>query len=360
MMNRMTTASCSALVLCAAAAIHGSAQTALPRVVPVFTSSTIDASPQALFSPIAVGPQGSILFNAERGADVHLVLVDSTGKVLRRFVRDGEGPGEGRNPFPLEVGRETATAWDAGLLRLSEWSFDGTLRRATTPHATGAFVARFGDGFIGMLISEAGITPVVLDPKTSTTRDLLAPTDSFFHAEFKPLTPANPVSAAPAFGEWAGGFIVANPSTYHIGLYDRKGTLRRVLGRSLPPALPTAARLDRQIAQVRTLKIGGRTRTEAELQTIRDRSARTPLPAFALAAPLRTDAKARIWVVGIEGDSAFADLFTAERFLGRIGLSCPGFEGKWSLAGSWLAAVCAPRDASYDGDAVVRLFRIAN
>lgn len=187
-----------------------------------------------------------------------------------------------------------------------------------------------------MLFSEAGLQPVILDPATSTVRDLLSATDSFYHAEFKPFSPTNPVSAAPAFGEWVDGFIIANPSTYHIGLYGWNGTLQRVLSRTLPPSYPMAARLDRQVVQVRSLKIGGRARTEAEIQSFRERAAATPVPAFAFAAPVRTDAKA------------------------RIGLSCPGFEGKWSLSGSWLAMVCAPRDARYDGDAVVRLFRITD
>lgn len=335
-----------------------SAQSALPRIVPVFTSTTIDGSPQALFSRIEVGPQGHMLFNAEGGAAFHLVLLDSAGKVLKRLAREGEGPGEARNPIPVYVGQEEAVAWDVGLLRLSEWSFDGTLRRSSTPKSTGAFVARVGNQYLGFVISSTGAKPVTLDPATGGIQDLLPPADSFYHAEFKPASPSNPVSAAPTFGEWTDGFIVANPATYHIGLYRKDGTLVRVLSRTIPPSYPGAARLDRGMAQFRTMKIGGRLRTEAEMQVIRSRAAATPVPSFAIGVPLRTDAKRRIWVVGIQGDSAFADVFAAGRFLGRIGISCPGFEGKWSLSGSWLAMVCAPQDPNYDGNAVVRLFRI--
>lgn len=335
-----------------------SAQSTVPRIVPVFTSTTIDASPQALYSLIAVGPQGHMLFNAEGGAAFHLVLLDSAGKVLKRLAREGEGPGEARNPFPMYVGREEVGAWDVGLMRLSEWSFDGALRRSSTPKSAAAIVARFGNQYLGLAISSTGARPITLDPATGSTQDLLTPADSFYHAEFKPASPTNPVSVAPVFGEWTDGFIVANPAIYHIGLYRKDGTLVRVLSRAVPPSYPGAARLDRQMALVRSMKIGGRQRTDAEIQTIRDRAATTPFPSFAIGVPLRTDAKKRIWVVGIQGDSAFADVFTAERFLGRIGIACPGFEGKWSLSGSWLAMVCAPQDPNYDGNAVVRLFRI--
>jgi hypothetical protein len=35
----------------------------------------------------------------------------------------------------------------------------------------------------------------------------------------------------------------------------------------------------------------------------------------------------RIWVLDIAGDSAFADIFLSEAFIGRLAVACPEFDG---------------------------------
>lgn len=334
------------------------AQTRLPQLKQAFASKSIESSPQAAFFPIAVGPQGNVLITADKGSDFRLLLLDSNGAVLARMGRSGAGPGEARNPFPLYVGAKTVAAWDAGLLRLTEWGTDGKLERSTTPKTPMAVSTRFGDRYIGFILSSAGAKPTLLDPATGTTADLLPAADSFYRAEFKPLSPTTPFAAAPIVGEWKDGFLIASTASYRFGLYGRDGQLKRVLGRELKPVLPSPARVERQMAMFRSMKMPGRQRTEADFAKARKLAEETPVPSFALGTPLHADSTGRLWVLGIQGDSAFADVFTSERFLGRIGIACHGFEGKWSLSGRWLAMVCAPDDPDFEGDAILKLFQI--
>jgi hypothetical protein len=70
------------------------------------------------------------------------------------------------------------------------------------------------------------------------------------------------------------------------------------------------------------------------------------------------DSHNRLWLMGGEADSAFADVFDNGVFLGRLGIPCRIFVGMWSVAGQWLAVQCEPDDSNFDGDAVTKLFRI--
>jgi hypothetical protein len=335
-----------------------SAQTALPRLSLAFESKTIDASPQSGFHPVAVGPQGHVLIHAEKGSDYRLFLLDSTGTVIHRLGRNGEGPGESRNPFPVYVGPTTVAAWDVGLMRLTEWGTDGTLRRSTTATTPMGVSGRYRDGYYGFTISAEGVKVVRLDPASGATAPLLPPADTFYHAEFKPPTPPTGMMAAPILGEWKGGFVVASTASYRIGLYGHDGRLIRVLGREPRRVMPSRARVERQMEMYQGMSMRGRSLSQDDLEKARKTVEETPLPNFALATPIRSDANDRLWVMGIQGDSAFADIFTPERFVGRIAVSCPGFEGKWSISGRWLAMTCAPKDEEFEGDVVVKLFRV--
>jgi hypothetical protein len=85
---------------------------------------------------------------------------------------------------------------------------------------------------------------------------------------------------------------------------------------------------------------------------------RRTMPAFATPVASRVDAHGRLWVVGMEDDSAFADVFTGHQFLTRIHIGCHFFNDSSSLRDRWLALVCAPESAEFEGDAVVKLFEI--
>jgi hypothetical protein len=219
---------------------------------------------------------------------------------------------------------------------------------------------RYREGYYGFTISSEGVKVVRLDPADGATAPLLSAADSFYQTEFKPPTPSTGMMAAPILGEWKDGFVVASTESYRIGLYGHDGRLVRVLGREPRKVMPSRARVERKMQEYRGMSIRGRSFSQDELEKARKSLEETPLPNFALATPIRSDANGRLWVMGIQGDSAFADVFTPERFVGRIAVSCPGFEGKWSISGHWLAMVCAPTDDDFEGDVVVKLFRITD
>jgi hypothetical protein len=209
-------------------------------------------------------------------------------------------------------------------------------------------------------MSAEGVKPVLLDPATGATAPLVPPSDTFFQTQFKPPAPSTGMMVAPILGEWKDGFVIANVESYRIGLYGNDGRLVRILGREASRVMPSRARVERQMAMYTAMSMRGRPLTPDALEKARKTVTETPLPNFVLATPLRADANGRLWVLGIQGDSAFADVFASDRFIGRIGISCPGFEGKWSISGRWLAMTCAPESDEFEGDVIVKLFRVTD
>lgn len=332
--------------------------TAMPRLVPVLTTTTIDASPSSVYAAIRVGPQGDLLLSGQTADGELLRLVDSTGRVRHAFGRLGEGPGEVRSPVPIGVTDSSVLAFDLRTLRVSEWDTAG---RFLETHRTGTTVIPElevpGRGWIAAGDDE-GSSPVLLDRVHWTPKHLLAHDDSAYRALRPPRGDAAAVMP-PVLGAWSGGFVVGNGASYRLALYDWHGTLRHLLTRDLPPNLPSAGYLDHQAAMLAT-SVGprGQRPSPADLARLRSSRARQPREWFNHVSPIGMDGRGRIWIAGPEGDSAFVDVFNAEQFLGRIHLPCADFNYRWSMQGSWLAMVCAPDDPAFAGDAVVKLFRL--
>jgi len=335
-----------------------SLSTELPRVVLMSTTRELAAAPRSTFSAIRVGAHGEVLMAELPGERGILRIVDSTGHLRLSFGRQGEGPGEARGPLPLAVTDSSVLAFDLGTLRLSRWDAQGHIRGMLSSNMMVFPHAQALDGRWIAAGSSSTKAPVELDPRTLLARRLLSPNDSFYRRLRPP--PNDPhFHLPPVLGVWEQGFIVANGATYRLGLYDWNGQLRHVLSRSLPANSPTLQYVSNQVEQVRASQgANGRRRSPAELERIRSRASRTPRDWFSHVSPLGLDQRGRIWVAGPEGDSAFVDVFNTERFLGRIHLPCRDFTHRWAMQGHWLAMVCAPDDEAFQGDAVVKLFRV--
>ncbi len=356
-MRLVRTIACATLV-CPAVVLAQS--TTLPRLVPAFTTHQIDASPVNRLTPIAVGPQGNLLFVTNTSPTDRLLMLDSTGKPIARFGRTGGGPGEVTNPQPIAITNNAIRVWDMGNQRLSEWTFGGKLIRENLLGndanvfdviGTEALVSRYGP---------AGFKPFMVNPVTGMARELLAANDSFYKARFD-TTLAPRQGFAPITGTWDGGFLVGDAARYRVGLYTWQGTLVRALARDLPPIHASLARTDDFIAEMvrRSGRGGGGGAVPAAMMTkMREQAAQAEMPQITPGSPPRADAQKRIWIIGMEGDSAFADLFTSTRFIGRLHLPCRFFNGFWSVSGTWLALACVPDDPDAALDAVVKLFRI--
>lgn len=349
----------TALLSLVAVSLHAQAPT-LPRLRHTFTSTDVDLAPINRLTPIAVGPQGHVLFvGSAESSDRKLALVDSTGRLLLRLGRPGAGPGEVRSPKPVEISTDRIAVWDRENAVLLEWDLAGALQQSVKPMGLSE-VAFVGRETVGMRYVAGAWRVVAVERATGQLRELIPPTDTFVTEHFGPVNGRSKSPYAPITGAWAQGFVVADPATYAVALYRWDGTLVRVLRRTLPPIYASAARIDEFLETFsrQAAERGQPPLEEAQKAMLRKQGAEQQLPYIMPGGAIRTDARNRMWVLGMEGDSAFADVFTADRFLGRLSLPCRLYNGSWSLAGAWLAVTCVPDDREFDGDAVLKLFRI--
>jgi hypothetical protein len=163
----------------------------------------------------------------------------------------------------------------------------------------------------------------------------------------------------PTLGLWGNGFIVGDGWTYRLALYDWSGILVRMLQRDVDSPRLSEAQLERALqSTVRSLRAAGRSLDDARIARMREEERKREQRHFGFHRPTGLDSLGRIWVLGVAGDSAFADLFSEERFLGRLALPCNGFSHGWSLAGRWLVVACLPDNPDFAGDAKFKVFTI--
>ncbi len=149
--------------------------------------------------------------------------------------------------------------------------------------------------------------------------------------------------------------VVANGLTYRMLVYSADGSLIGTAGRAVDSApRPTARQVEAELARIRAADSSV---TDKYLAMARQQLARQPQPFFSAAQGLRYDGAGRLWVVGYQADSAFADVFSDTTFVRRFPLACPGFNGQWDLKGSWLALGCGRRDPAAAGGEL-QLYRI--
>jgi hypothetical protein len=333
----------------------------LPRLVHAFTSSRVDDSPANRLTAIRVGPQGTVLFVSNTAVDSRLVLMDSTGQVLQRFGRPGQGPGEVRAPSPVAVTRDVAMVWDLASQRLSEWDLHGKLIRETTLSVPAEPHQLLGSEVLALHSVQGLWQPAAINPITGSVRPLLLATDTFVAKHFSPSAATAGPQVAPIVGSWDGGFLVGDANRYQIALYRPNGALVRVLSRNVAAAFPSPERVNDFLTTMKRAMEGrGGKMDDATMSRLREMASKQALPLFTPSGTNRADAQHRIWIVGMEGDSAFADLFTAERFIGRVHLPCRLFNNFWSVSETWLAMACLPDDPHSDLDAVVKLFKLMN
>ena len=341
------------------------ASESLPTLQLRFESTSAATSPAGLVSPGSVGPHGEFyLSNKEPDRREVYAVLDSTGTILGGFGISGDGPGEFKGGI-LGVTDSAIVVTDPDNSRISQFSHSGELvhsTRVTDPVSLRLWTGADVGSILGVAQSAQGLAIVEVSPATGSIRRLVPASDSFLvhHFEHHGIMGDGTVHF-PVLGQWEDGFVVADGFAYVLALYRWNGELVRTLRRELPPPQLGARRLAAQVkvresvARSRGKQIG-----QADEEKIRSAIRELPVPFFVhnRGGQIRMDAKKRIWVLGVEADSGFADVFSASRFLGRIALPCDGFDGGWSLNGDWLLLACLSNDESFDADAVVRLFKI--
>lgn len=254
-------------------------------------------------------------------------------------------------PLPLDITDSTIEAFDLATRRLTVWDTAGRMRETSSPLSQVPQVRAPDGRWVALEGGASGWNVSLLDFGQGVGHRVSAKSDTMFRAMF-PETADPRASPAPVLGLWDDGYIIANGMTYRLALYDWRGQLRHLLGRDLPPNLPTPSAVESAMRQWRSAGARG---DEAHM---RERIERTPQPWFSAVAPLGLDAQGRIWVVVQQGDSVFADLFAPTGFLGRVSVSCPRFAGRWAVTGRWMAVACGPDDPDFPSDGIVKLFRI--
>ena len=334
----------------------------MPKLRHAFTTKDIDLSPINRLTPIAVGPQGHVLFvSSAVSSQLRMAMVDSTGKLVLRLGRTGAGPGEVKSPRPVEVGKDRVSVWDSENAVFLEWNFNGTLLQSVK--ATGlAGVSFAGKEVVGVRSVARAWHIVSLDRTTGQLRELIPAADTFVAAHFGLVEGGPKSSYAPVTGVWSKGFVVAEPGNYAVALYRWDGALVRVLGRQLSPMHASAGRIDDFLATFnrQAAARGQPPMDNVRMAMMRKQALEAVLPGIFPGGAIRVDSRNRMWVLGMEGDSAFADVFATDRFIGRLPLPCRLYNGFWGLSGAWLAVACLPDDQKFDGDAVVKLFRITD
>lgn len=329
----------------------------LPTIRLHHASDHIENSPTSLGTQFAVNRDGMVIVNIPTNREMAYAVIDSNGKVVTAAGRVGEGPGEVRGgtiifaESTFVIANERFVQFDLRGKPISTvaLSFESYARAYVAPDQ----LLDVTPGSGGIRLGLTSLTSGKFRPLVSSA------TDTFVANAFGfPLRPDGGTRNS-TLGVWSAGFLVGDGWTYRLELYDWNGHPVRSLRRDIDPPVLSKARLDREVdLTVRSLRLAGRRMDPAAVSELRSQTAKWQQRHFSFFRPTGLDGEGRIWVLGIEADSGFADVFSSARFLGRISLPCAGFSHGWSLAGTWLVLACLPDAQDFAGDAVFKAFKI--
>ena len=126
---------------CSSYPVRSSADLSLSVIDTLVPAGTI-----AIGHPAELSMAGGILYVVDRATST-IVVLDTTGVVLRRIGREGSGPAEFRNPRSLFVDRDTLRLVDQGNGRIQTFTTNGVfIRSLPAPDALGGAVSFRSDG----------------------------------------------------------------------------------------------------------------------------------------------------------------------------------------------------------------------
>jgi hypothetical protein len=202
-------------------------------------------------------PRGEV-FVADR-ATSELRVFDSTGRFVRRFGRNGSGPGEFQSLDWVDIDRAgSIAAYDGASRRLSRFSSDGILQQVTSLSSSpgapiGSMLGQFGDGsilmrsFLGLPTNPAALSSGLVRDSLLLSRiapdgasgapvgrfpgpqNIRAVGPRLFAMEPAPFGLRTVVAVADSV------FYLSSQENYEIRAYRRDGALQRVLRRRAPP-----------------------------------------------------------------------------------------------------------------------------
>ncbi len=317
----------------------------------------IDATPVGSGYPVIVSQRGDAAFQSGTGPDVAISVVDSVGRVLARFGRSGAGPGEFRLPEPIAFIGDSIVIFDQALHRFSVWSRKGALLREVTATLGVAPVLVAGRFAYGVRVGTTGVEAIVrweweTNKGLSTILDR---SSADFDAMF-PRTAPGTTYSRPVLGLSYDRIVVGNAQTFS---FLRPGATPLHINYDRRPVFPTKARIDRIVDKAVNQSRGPLPKPDPA--SLRSGLSKVQQPFFSFLSPLHVDDTGNIWTMSIAGDSA--EVLVVERE-GKeqpktAAIGCPGFMGRWSKSGNWLAVVCDNDSPSSDTDAIMQLYRVS-
>lgn len=345
-----------ALASCQPAEKAAQSSAPLPRLALV-TSMATDSFGADLTSRFAVASSGAIALSTRLGDTATVAVLSPRGQLERALGHPGGGPDEVRGIAFLQFDDSSRIlATDPGNAKLL--LFD--LSHATTHPIGVAYFAQpmrlMEDSLLLLGLSAQGLPAVqLLKIGADSLLTLIGASDSAFRKGIiEPwISAKTPMERQlPGASASAEEIVLGDAKTYRLWAYDLAGNFLGQFGRNLPPVHLSPRRVDEQIASLRRSPIK---LDEGRLSRARENLQHQDQPFFRHNDGLGFDGRGRLWVVGIEGDSAYADVFDSNAFLGRIAIGCSDFAGSWSVSGARIAFLCAGEGSAAS---VVRVFRI--
>lgn len=345
----------------------------LPTLQEVELDIPVSELPVNTFTTFALTSSGTISYMPDRQREPLITSIDSSGRVIARWGRRGEGPGELLGDEELLSADSFVVAVGGSGERVRVYDVRGSLlaERSDVPQGFAADVSSdriaWWQSFKVGRGPRPSVSPGRVRPLVSwciwdrCLTELLSTSDTLLRQVHESATPILH-GAWPAFGIDGERLVLGDGYNYTLWVFPKPGAAPVRFGRALPPrmaSLPEIARAESSWARLeRTGYPGPRgQRVAPKYDEEREFIRTVPMPHFQLGG-IKFDGLHRLWVIGRAGDSTFFDVFADTTFLGRFTVACRRFGRAATVRGRWMAIGCETDDDLKPY--VIRLFRIVD
>ena len=307
--------------------------------------------------PLVVNDRGDMAFQTDTGSILTISVVDNRGRLVARLSPEGIGGSRFVRPEPVAFRGDSVIVFELGFRRFSVWSRGGELL-SELPAPRGVQPVLLAGRFAYGIHRDSRRTGAVMRWEWETGEGLTTIWDHASDPAFAALF-ADTIFL-PASGARDDMVVTANPSSSFSFLIT--GDPPSQVSFDRPLKHPSPARLERMIARYEL-------RAQVPLpydavrwgsEYMRSQYERSQLPLFSSLSPLHLDSDGSIWTVAIADDSAEVILIAQKPWrISTAAVGCPGFNGRWSMSGNWLAVMCAGPAGSQEPRAVVQLYRVS-
>ncbi|HRP06934.1 MAG TPA: hypothetical protein PLL69_00470 [Gemmatimonadales bacterium] len=335
----------------------------LPSLEELHLATGAEDLPEREPTTIALTSDGLLSYPTAAREGSRFITIDSTGTIVARWSRAGEGPGESWTGY-LASGDSVIALVSTNPPTLQVYTGRGELLSEQRGQPVDGFpqTALIGDSvdrsFGQRLVGRTHVLEDIPGPivraciYTDCRRELLG-ADHPILSQVHEATPRKGGLRWPPFAAEPGRFVLGDGVGYRLWLFDADGKTAMEFGRQLPPRGPTNREFDAELA-ARAGQINGGSAVDSA--AVLKQLSQERLPHFGYGS-LGFDGEHRLWVAGRTRYSTFLDVFADTTFLGRRMVDCQSDRGAFAVRGRWLGLVCV--DESNDSTPIrVRLFRI--